>query len=295
MSYLQIIKAFFSHFYVRINETRVLDAAAAIAYYAIFSFFPLILFLIAFNSSFLQSPEVQGQILKFTENYLPGSQSIVEANIHHLIHSSRAVGIVGTIILLWSSSLVFAGFSQNINLAWTNSESRHFLTERLIGLMMIGIIIIFLIVSLIINALTDILPTFFPAYMGGIFAEMSRATHILIDYLPLVTMFALFIILYKYIPSVKVYWREAITGAIFAVIAIELTKAVFVWYLSLGAGRYQLIYGSLGALVGFLLWVYISSCIVLIGGHVCACIAHITIMNRNYKQETDEEAVASPS
>ncbi|GAB4284425.1 MAG: YihY/virulence factor BrkB family protein [Candidatus Rifleibacteriota bacterium] len=274
---MAIFKAFWKflvHIYRRIYETRVVEAAAAIAYYAIFSFFPLILFLIAFNASFLKSAEVQGQILKFAESYLPGSESLVKANINHLISSSSAVGILGTIVLLWSATLVFAGFSQNINLAWTNAKSRHFLVERLIGLMMIGILIIFLIVSIIINTLLDILPRFFPKLFELYFEKMSGAHQILIDYLPLLTIFGLFVIMYRYVPNVKVRWRESIGGALFSVLALEVTKMGFIYYLSLGTGSYRLVYGSLGAVVAFMLWIYISSFIILLGGHLCSALAY---------------------
>ncbi|MGM0599428.1 MAG: YihY/virulence factor BrkB family protein [Candidatus Rifleibacteriota bacterium] len=274
MQLLKKIWEFLQHIYNRISETRVLEAAAAIAYYAIFSFFPLVLFIVAFNASFLKSPEVQAQILKFADSYLPGSEGMVQANITHLIQASGTVGILGTIVLLWSATLVFAGFSQNINLAWTHAESRHFLTERLIGLMMIGMVIIFLILILIFNTLIDILPKFFPNMVGHYLNTMSGLNHLLIDYLPFLTIFCLFVVVYRYVPNVKVLWREAFVGAFFAAVALELTKTGFVWYLSLGTSSYQVIYGSLGAVVAFMLWIYISASIILIGGHLCAATAH---------------------
>ncbi len=261
---------YITHIYDRICDTRVTEAAAAIAYYAILSFFPLILFLIAFNSSFLQSAEVQGQILKFVDEYFPGSETIVVGNIQHLINASGAVGLAGTAVLLWSATLVFAGFAQNINMAWTTAESRHFLIDRLIGLMMIGIMVIFLIVTLILNTLLDVLPRLFPDYLGPVFADMTRLHHFMVDYLPMTTLFGLLLVLYKYVPSVHVRWRESAVGTIFAFLALQLTRRGFVWYLSFGTDSYSLIYGSLGAVVAFMLWTYLSSCIVLIGGHVSA-------------------------
>ena len=264
---------FIRHVFNRVIETRVTEAAAAIAYYAILSFFPLLLFLIAFNSSFLQSVEVQNQILKFAEEYMPGSESLVAGNIQHLIRASGAVGMLGTAMLLWSATLVFAGFAQNINLAWTTATTRHFLIDRLIGLMMISILVIFLILSLIANTLIDVLPQLFPTYLEAVFAQMTRFNQILIDYLPQVTIFWLLLLLYKYTPNLLVKWHESLAGTIFSMLALQLTKLGFVWYLSFGTDSYSLIYGSLGAVVAFLLWVYLSSCIILIGGHVSSAVA----------------------
>ncbi len=270
---MRTILNFFMHVFDRVCDTRVTEAAAAIAYYAILSFFPLILFLIAFNSSFLQSAEVQGQILKFVDEYLPGSETIVVGNIQHLINASGAVGLAGTAVLLWSATLVFAGFAQNINMAWTSAESRHFLIDRLIGLMMIGIMVIFMILTLIMNTLVDVLPRLFPDYLGPVFADMTRLHHFMIDYLPMTTMFGLLLLLYKYVPSVVVNWSESFIGTVFSFLALQLTRRGFVWYLSFGTDSYSLIYGSLGAVVAFMLWIYLSSCIILIGGHVSASFA----------------------
>lgn len=264
---------FLLHIFDRTMETRVPDAAAAIAYYAILSFFPLLLFLIAFNSSFLQSAEVQGQILKFADDYMPGSQTLVVGNIQHLIKASGTVGMLGTVMLLWSATLVFAGFAQNINMAWTTAQSRHFLIDRLIGLMMIAIMVIFLILTLIMNTLADVLPRIFPEVLGPFFANMTRFNHFIIDYLPVMTMFGLILILYKYVPNAHVRWRESAAGAFFTVSALQLTKRAFIWYLSFGTDSYSLVYGSLGAVVAFMLWIYISSCIILVGGHVSAATA----------------------
>lgn len=261
------------HVFNRTMETRVPEAAAAIAYYAILSFFPLLLFLIAFNASFLQSAEVQGQILKFAEEYMPGSQTLVVGNIQHLIKASSTVGTVGTLMLLWSATLVFAGFAQNINTAWTTAASRHFLIDRLIGLMMIAILVIFLILSLIVTSLAAVLPRIFPDYLGKFFADMSSLNHLLIDYVPVLTIFGLVVILFKYVPNAQVRWRESIAGAVFTVLALQFTKRAFVWYLSFGTDSYSLVYGSLGAVVAFMLWIYLSSCILLIGGHVSAAVA----------------------
>lgn len=302
MAIIKVVKDFIIHIYNRIYDTRVLEAAAAIAYYAIFSFFPLILFIVAFNASFLKSAEVQAQILNFAENYMPGSEDLVRANIRHLIYSSGAMGVMGTIVLLWSATLVFAGFSQNINLAWTNAKSRHFLAERLIGLMMIGIVIIFLIVTLIINTLLDVLPRFFPVFFAAYFEKMSGVHQALLDYLPFLTTFGLFVIMYRYVPNVKVRWRESCGGAVFSVLALELTKKIFIWYLSLGTSSYQVVYGSLGAVVAFMLWIYISASIILMGGHVCAAIAlfwrphEVLPVDQTSGVPTNgESAVASPS
>ncbi|MBQ3643639.1 MAG: YihY/virulence factor BrkB family protein [Candidatus Riflebacteria bacterium] len=264
---------FFCHIVNRVGATKVTEAAAAIAYYAILSFFPMILLLIALNSAFIQSVEAQTQILQWANDYLPGSQQIVMANIQHLIKASETVGYVGTIILLWSATLVFAGFAQNINMAWTTASSRHFLVDRLIGLLTISVVIIFLIIVLVTTAIIDAVPRLFPGFFTTFIVRANRFQHLIVQFMPVLTIFALLILFYKYIPNCKVLWREAIVASSFSGVAMLVTKSAFVWYITRGPNSYSLVYGSLGTVVAFMLWIYISSCIILIGGHISAAYA----------------------
>ncbi len=80
-------------------------------------------------------------------------------------------------------------------------------------------------------------------------------------------------ILYRWVPKTKVRWSEAFGGAIFAVIAEWAATSVFSWYLSSGLSRYNLVYGSLGALISFMTLIYIINLIVLFGAHLSAAIA----------------------
>lgn len=282
---------FINYIIDRVSATKVTEAAAAIAYYAILSFFPLILLLIALNSAFIQSPEAQDQILQWGKDYLPSSETIIKANIQHLIKASETVGYIGTLILIWSATLVFAGFAQNINMAWTAASSRHFLMDRLIGLITISVVIIFLITILLFTAVLDALPKWYPGLFSNFIIKANRFQHMFIQFLPIMTIFALLVLFYKYIPNCKVFWREAILASSFSGIAMLVTKSAFVWYITEGPNSYSLVYGSLGALVAFMLWIYISSCIILIGGHISAASAKFFRTNQELAKLKREETL----
>lgn len=285
---------FVNHIIERIGATKVTEAAAAIAYYAILSFFPLILLLISLNSAFIQSVEVQNQILQWARDYMPASEQLIMANIQHLIKASETVGYVGTIMLLWSATLVFAGFAQNINMAWTAANSRHFLVDRFIGLLIISVVIIFLVIVMVTTAIIDAVPRLFPGFFTLIIMRANRFQHIVIQFMPVITVFLLLILFYKYIPNCKVFWREAIVASSFSGIAMLVTKSAFVWYITQGSNSYSLVYGSLGTVVAFMLWIYISSCIILIGGHIGAAYAKFFRSEKEHIEANDEEAANLP-
>ena len=279
---LQHFYEFILHIVDRVVATKVTEAAAAIAYYAILSFFPLILLLIALNSAFIQSVEVQNQIIQLARDYMPASEQIIMANIQHLIKASETVGYVGTIVLLWSATLVFAGFAQNINMAWTTANSRHFLVDRFIGLLTISVIIIFLVIVMVATAIIDAVPRLFPGFFTTFIVRANRFQHLVIQFMPVIILF------YKYIPNCKVFWREAIVASSFSGICLLIAKSAFIWYITQGPNSYSLVYGSLGTVVAFMLWLYLSSCIILIGGHISAAYAKF-FRTPKENGETNEE------
>ncbi|MBP7633816.1 YihY/virulence factor BrkB family protein [Candidatus Ozemobacteraceae bacterium] len=257
----------------RVTETEALEAAAAIAYYAIFSLFPLLIFLIAIYSSVLQSNELQAQVLSYCDQFLPGSRTIVNENIRQVIELRGTVGLLGMAVLLWSATGVFAGISQNINQAWKGAPARNFLHERFLALVMVAGLICFVVVSLVATAAFN-LSLKIASVMGHEFiAGMSFAGRWFVRLTPFFGIFTLFTLLYRLVPNTRVRWREAIAGGFSAAVCWEITKHVFTWFLGSDWNSYQLVYGSLAAVVALLLWVYICSIIILMGAHLSAGIA----------------------
>jgi membrane protein len=108
--------------------------------------------------------------------------------------------------------------------------------------------------------------------------------------IPWLLTFLLFQGLYRWIPNTEVKWSEAFWGALFATTAWEVTKSGFKWYISSGLASQQLVYGSLGAVIALLLWIYLSSLIMLLGAHLTAAITHY-----NKSKQKKRRARKSPS
>jgi membrane protein len=86
------------------------------------------------------------------------------------------------------------------------------------------------------------------------------------------TIFLVFLTLYHWIPTLRVRWSATFWGALIASLTWKAITAGFSWYLDSSFGQYQLIYGSLGAIVAFLFLIYIISLITLFGAHLSAAI-----------------------
>ncbi len=267
------------------GERRAAEAAASLAYYALFSIFPLLIFLVSFASSFLEDEAVQKIIFDFVQNTLPAYfRDLVEGNIERALASRGSVQIVGTIGLLWAASAVFTVLTHNLDRAWQIPRGRNFLLGRLVGLGIIGAITTGMIILWGTSTmLVTILPWFeIPMWDGSSVQLFDTYTWtVFSNFIPWILLFITFVNLYRWVPNTTVLWREAAWGAIVAVVGWEIAQRGFGWYLSSGLARYQLVYGSLGAVIAFMLFLYVSALVVLYGAYLSASIAH----NTRLKQE----------
>jgi len=252
-------------------STRASQAAASLAYYAIFSLFPLLLVLIAGGSYFLDQEQAYESVSKLVQNALPVPTQMISKNLSQVMDARGAVGIIGLLALLWSASGFFTSLAYNINLAWPGATRRNFLSKRLVGLGMIATLIGLFSLSVALEW----------AIGPFLFADLKNASSPDLNLWRLVsnlgswlTIFLLFLALYRWIPTANVRWSASIWGALTASITWKLATAGFSWYLRSGLGRYQLVYGSLGAIVALLFLIFIMSIIALFGAHLSAAIDH---------------------
>lgn len=251
------------------TEKQAAQASAGLAYYTFFSIFPLMLVFIAGGSYFLDSHQVFSTVTQFVQQALPISRQVINENLEDILEQRDAAGIVSLLILLWSASGMFTNLAYNINLAWPLATRRNFLQNRLVGLWMIVGLIGLIILSLILSWLTARLPFIRLNQTSPSDLLLLRIISALGSWL---MIFLVFLTLYHWIPTLRVRWRATLWGALLASLAWKLVTTGFSWYLGSSFGQYQLVYGSLGAIVAFLFLIYIISLITLFGAHLSAAI-----------------------
>jgi membrane protein len=252
------------------TEKQAAQASAGLAYYALFSIFPLLLVFVAGGSYFLDSEQVFNTVTQFVQQALPISKQAINENLRQVLDARGTAGIFSLLILLWSASGMFTSLAYNINLAWPRASRRSFLQNRLVGLWMIVGLIGLIILSLFLSWVTSRLP-----FMN--FASDTSPSHLFIFRLisalgSWLIIFLVFLTLYHGVPTKRVKWSATIWGALIASLAWKAVTAGFAWYLGSSFGQYQLVYGSLGAIVAFLFLIYIISLITLFGAHLSAAI-----------------------
>ena len=251
------------------TEKQAGQASAGLAYYTFFSIFPLMLVFIAGGSYFLDSHQVFNTVTQFIQEALPISRQVINENLEEILEARGAAGIVSLLILLWAASGMFTNLAYNINLAWPRARRRNFLQSRMVGLWMIVGLIGLIALSIVLSWVSARLP--FINFDNGSTANLLllRIFSALGSWL---MIFLVFLTLYRWIPTLRIRWRSTFWAALIASLAWKGVTTGFSWYLGSSFGQYQLVYGSLGAIVAFLFLIYIISWITLFGAHLSAAI-----------------------
>ena len=252
----------------RFTEARAAAVAASLAYYALFSIFPFFLALIASASFILQEETIFSQVTELIVNFLPVSETLIEDNLQTVLALRGPVRIIGFIGLVWAGTGVFSSLFYNVNLAWPDTKPRNFIRNRLAGLSIITVVIALLSLYIFSSTVTNLLSRFDLSKIKFINLEFLPVQSFITHFLSWFAKVFIFFILFLWAPNTKVPWRAALVGAMVSGLGWDLATAGFSWYLTSRIATYELIYGSLGAIVALMLWFYIISLVILYGAHL---------------------------
>jgi hypothetical protein len=139
------------------GDDRCTHMAAAISYYALFSLFPLLIFMVSIFGIFLQSSSLQEDLIKHVLDFIPltsdkGRNEVKDA-IGAIAGISIPLSIVGLLGLAWSASALFGAIRTSLNIAWDIETSRHFVVQKLLDLGMVAGVGVFFLLSIGTTAL----------------------------------------------------------------------------------------------------------------------------------------------
>ena len=255
-----------------IREMKDDDAthlAAGVAYYAMFSLFPLLLGFLAVSGLVLNSEGVQQDFMDFVTDNLPGSEQIVKDNVGQVVRFRGLLGIGAFIGLLWSASAVFGAINRAVNRAWNIRQDLPFYIAKPRQLAMaLGVGILFLLSTSATSAIqvfTD--PSRDLGVPGQDFLLEIGLGHLALRVVPWAMTLLIFLMVYRFLPNCKTYWRFIWPGAVVASVLFEVGKSIFVWYLN-NIAPYDQVYGSLTSVMALLFWIYISALILILGAEI---------------------------
>ncbi|MEM9272557.1 MAG: YihY/virulence factor BrkB family protein [Cyanobacteria bacterium P01_F01_bin.143] len=241
--------------------------AAALAYYTVFSVTPLLVIAIAIAGAVFGEDAAKGELFQQI-NTLVGEQGAQVIEIA-LANASKpeigsAASIISIVVLLLGASGVFAQLQEALNTVWNVKPPKdksiwQFIHKRLLSFGMVLVIGLLLLASLLISAILSGLSNF-EAHLLPAWISLGKYLNLVISF-GLITL--LFALIYKYLPDVRIRWKDVWVGAVITAILFSFGK--FLIGLYLGRSSFGSAYGAAGSLIIFLAWVFYSAQILLFG------------------------------
>jgi len=266
----RIVKNIFKYFYrlfKKIIEDGCQMLASSIAFYTILSIFPALLIFISVSGVIIKRFSIQSNIMGFIEDRIPIIYGFVDNNITNIVVNRASIGIIGFIILFITSSYVFDSIQFALNKVFRTETHRKYWKQKLYGFLIIFLIFLIIIITFSLstglfylsNNLINILNI-----EESISTEILKILSVVIG---IIFNFLLFILIYFFGTNKIINFKQIYSGALTIAIGWEGIKHLFVIYLNKFA-NYQLAYGSIASMIAFLLWIYISSLIFLLGAEI---------------------------
>jgi len=247
------------------NATKL---SASLAYYTVFSIGPMILVIISLTGLFFEeeqiTAEIYGQLVSFLGR--PGADFVLSV-IQNMQHQGSATvfSIIGFVVLIFGASGVFIEIQSSINYIWSIRAKPKkgwlkFLKNRLLSFSLIAGIGFLMIVTLLINTLTDLLTGRLQQYLGGSNVLLIKSLNLMILFVVISFLFA---VIYKVLPDAFISWKDALVGSSFTGFLFLVGK--FLISLYLGSSNVGSAYGAAASLIVLLTWIYYSSMILYFG------------------------------
>lgn len=255
-----------------ILQNELTAAAAEMAYYLVFAFFPLLMVVHASLSMVLSDYDIQNT---FFYSLLPDMiEELVKTYLDHIgENGDLSFLFLGIFLTIYTLSKFMKSAKRTIRRIYPSQRGKTLFTEWGISIILSFLIIAAFYVSLFLlilgGQILGFLESLVPAFRA---LHLESLTRILFTAATIYTVVTLF---YLWIPHVKQSFWDVLPGTVFTSVCWVLVSSLFSFYMN-HFSKYSLIYGSIGAFIMLMLWIYMSCLILLLGAVVNAALRKST-------------------
>jgi membrane protein len=254
----------------RFREDDVPSLGAQLTYYLILAFFPFLIFLVSIIG--LANISSEDMIREFTRVLPSDSGTTVRSIISEITLSSNGTLLsFGMLATIWAASNGVNAIIKGLNKAYDEVENRSFWKVRGLSVLATFVLALVIIISMLMLVFGKGIGEYLFQWMnypdGFLFIWSIVKLAI-----PIVALFVVFMLLYRVTPNRKLTWRGVVPGSIFTTIGWIVSSLLFSFYVN-EFGNYTKTYGSLGGIIVLLIWLYLSSIIIILGGEINATLA----------------------
>ncbi|AYL98216.1 YihY/virulence factor BrkB family protein [Mucilaginibacter celer] len=253
------------------SKDNGLKLSASLAYYTVFSIAPLLIIVMSVAGLVFKQDAVTNKLYPEIVRYVgPQPAAQIQDALKHLALSGKSgmAVVIGVGTLLLGASSIFIEIQDSLNIIWRvkarpKSGWLQLLRNRFVSFSLIISLGFLLLASLIINIIIQAIQDQVQRFLPGI----DSVTKILVQGLnlgiTLVIITTLFSIIFKFLPDVKIKWKDVRSGSIFTAILFMLGQyiiSLYIHYTAQGSA-----YGAAGSIIVILVWIYYTSAILYIG------------------------------
>jgi membrane protein len=261
--------------YQQMNEDRLLAVAAGVVFYGLLALFPAITALVSSYALFANASTVNEHLASLGTLLPGGAMDIVKEQVDRVLAKGEiklgAAFAFSFLLALWSANGGVKAVIDALNVAYEEKEERGFFKLNAVSLAFTlgGLVAVLVAIGAIVAL---------PLVLSAV--GLSAVTDAIIRYgrwpiLVILTLLAL-AVLYRYAPSRRApQWKWITVGSLFATVAWLAGSALFSFYLA-NYAHYDATYGSLGAAIGLMMWMWMSTIVILMGAELNAEIEHQT-------------------
>jgi len=260
-------EGFVKELITRIKKVDVTGLGSQLAFFFLLSLFPLLIFI------FTLLPYLnldQSELFLFIRDFAPDSVALfIEETLGDIL-SSRNSGLlsIGAVATIWSASKGMNALTKALNLSYFKEETRSFVVARGMSIVFTVMLIAVFVIALVLPVFGQQIGVFAFSYLGleENFLKVWTSIRLVI---PAALIFMVFSLIYWLVPNLKLRFKSIIPGSIFATVGWILTSLAFSYYVS-NYGNYSSTYGSIGAIIVLMMWLYFSAIILMLGGQLNA-------------------------
>ncbi|GLX66097.1 YihY/virulence factor BrkB family protein [Paenibacillus glycanilyticus] len=261
---------FFKDVYCRFRDDDVPALGAQLTYYFILAFFPFLIFMVSLMSFVqLSGDSAVAELIRLLPEQT--GEAIRDILLEVTDNSRGTLLSIGMIATLWSASNGVNAVIKGVNKAYDVEEDRPFWKVRAISLAATVVLALAIMLAIVLLIFGEVIGEFLfdwlgsPIGFGLIWGLLKYVVSILF-------MIVVFSLLYWIVPNRKIPFKTAVPGALFATFGWIASSLLFQFYIN-NFGNYSKTYGSIGGMIILLIWLYMSSNIIMLGGEINATLA----------------------
>ena len=248
---------------LRLLRSEDLTYASSIAYYALVSLFPLLLFAVSLLGRFTDSDTERAAVTELVLRFFPQQVDLVANQLTNLSNAGAGFGLAGMAIITWVSLGVFRVISMAVNHAWDLEEPPGLLRHQVVAFVMLLASGALLLLALAWVSLVGMVQSSWFARLLEIVPALDVTEVFASRYPATVVLIVVVAFVHHFVPAEKVRFRDVWMGAAVTGVLWHVAVVAFSWYLADFADLS--VHGSIATVVTFLFWVYISAVIFLYG------------------------------